>query len=162
MGLFDRLKKDKKSSITEEKYEIVKIYDIEFPFYIDLYKTDWDEENDNMIELGGKDAFEYLSSDNIEEVCLDFESSELHQYFDDLGGKIIQMKMRFLENGFIRLSVSAKDMFSEEEKQKLLKFISGQMSDGWGEGNFDYEKDTGETYSIRFWKYNDWSIGYIE
>ena len=43
----------------------------------------------------------------------------------------------------------------------VLEFITGQMSDGWGEGDFDFEKDTGEEYSIVFWKNKDWNIKYI-
>ena len=43
----------------------------------------------------------------------------------------------------------------------LLKDITGQLSDGWGEGDFEFEKDTGETYEIVFWKYEEWNINYV-
>ena len=68
------------------------------------------------------------------------------------------MQMQFLENGFIKITVSAVNSFSGDEIQELLNLLSGQMSDGWGEDNFDYEKETGERYEISFWKYNDWNI----
>ena len=69
--------------------------------------------------------------------------------------------MKFLANGHIRLSALVNEIFSETEKQKLLDLITGQMSDGWGEGDFDFEKNTGETYSISFWKNKNWNIKYI-
>ena len=41
MGLFDRFKKSKE----QENNNIVQIYNIKFPFHINLYKIDFDEEN---------------------------------------------------------------------------------------------------------------------
>ena len=47
-------------------------------------------------------------------------------------------------------------------KKELLKFISGQMSDGCGEGNFDYLNENEDKYNVTFWKYNDWKYGIWE
>lgn len=146
----------------QENNNIVETYNIKFPFYIDLYKIDFDEEKgDKPIELTGEDAYKILTQDDIEGICFDFESSELYQYWDRLGKKIINMQMQILENGFIKIIVSVRHVLSDDEKQELLNLLSGQMSDGWGEGNFDYEKETGERYEVRFWKYSDWNIDFL-
>lgn len=69
--------------------------------------------------------------------------------------------MQFLENGFIKITVSVSDNLTDDDKQKLLKLISGQMSDGWGEGNFEYTNENNNEYRVIFWKYNDWNIEFI-
>ena len=48
-----------------------------------------------------------------------------------------------------------------KQKQELLSLITGQMSDGWGEGNFDYLSDNNDRYNVIFWKYNNWNINFI-
>ena len=158
MGLFDKFK-NKNSNIAEAIKEVVEIYNIEFPFYVDVDDIDCDEEKST--ELYGEEAFNYLSSEDMNGICLCFENSELYKCFNDIGRKIINIKMKFLANGHIRLSALVNEIFSETEKQKLLDLITGQMSDGWGEGDFDFEKNTGETYSISFWKNKNWNIKYI-
>jgi hypothetical protein len=159
MGLFDKFK-NKNSNIAKAIKEVVAIYNIEFPFYVDVYDIDCDEEKST--ELYGEKAFNYLSAEDMNGICLYFENSELYKYFNDISRKIINIKMNFLSDGHIRLSTSVNESFSETEKQKLLDLITGQMSDGWGEGDFDFEKNTGETYSISFWKNKNWNIKYID
>lgn len=159
MGLFDKFKK---KNITSEKNNIVEDYNVKFPFYVNVYKKDFNEESgDEPIELKEEEAYKFLTNDKIEEICFDFESSELYQYWDGLNKKIVNMKMQFLENGFIKVTIFVRDNLTDDDKQKLLKLISGQMSDGWGEGNFEYTNENNNEYRVIFWKYNDWNIEYI-
>lgn len=164
MGLFNLFKNDKENNIDKETRndDIVEIYNIEFPFYVNLYKKDFNEDNgDEPIELKEDEAFGILTNDNIEDICYDFESSELYQYWEYLGKKIVNMKMKFLEKGYIQISVSVRERLNDTEKQELLSLIAGQMSDGWGEGNFDYLRDNNDRYNVIFWKYNNWNINFI-
>ena len=94
-------------------------------------------------------------------ICLDFENSDLYKYFNELSEKIVNMKMKFLENGYINITIFVRDRLLDEEKQMLLKDITGQLSDGWGKGDFEFERDTGETYEIVFWKYEEWNLNYV-
>ena len=71
------------------------------------------------------------------------------------------MKMQFLEKGYIEISISVREKLNDTEKQELLNLITGQMSDGWGEGNFDYLSDNNDKYNVIFWKYNNWNINFI-
>ena len=166
MGLFNLFKDNKvtKNNIEEQTRndDIVEVYNTEFPFYVNLYKKDFNEDSDDEpIELKGNEAYRILTNDNIEDICYDFESCELYQYWDDLSKKIINMKMQFLEKGYIEISISVREKLNDTEKQELLNLITGQMSDGWGEGNFDYLSDNNDRYNVIFWKYNNWNINFI-
>jgi hypothetical protein len=93
----------------------------------------------------------------------DFNESELVQYFDkadELG--VIDMKVvddRF-ENGKFTIAVTATKELSEEELAEVEDYISGQCSDGWGEG---FEQQDIEGYSVSAWwnddnKYGEYKI----
>jgi hypothetical protein len=71
------------------------------------------------------------------------------------------MEMEFTENGYIDVIISVREVWSEEEKQILLNKISGQLSDGWGESEFEFKKESGEIYELVFWKSEDWNINYV-
>ena len=166
MGLFNLFKDNKAPKNSIEKVtstdDTLETYNIEFPFYVKLYKKDFNEDRgDEPIELKGNEAYKILENDNIEGICYDFESSELYQYWEDLSKKIINMKMQFLEKGYIKISVSVREKLNDTEKQELLSLITSQMSDGWGEGNFDYLSDNNDRYNVIFWEYNNWNINFI-
>jgi len=163
MGILDmfkkkNLKEENKNEMNKEDktYNVVETYTVKFPFFIDIEKEDCED-----VELSGNKAYEYLIKDEIEGICLSFENCEIHKYFDKIGEKIVKMKMQFLEDGYIKVSILVREKFLDDEKQKLLEFITGQMSDGWGEGDFDFENNNGEWYSIRFWKDKNWNIDFI-
>lgn len=159
MGLFNRVKKKEDST---DNNNIVEIYNIKFPFYVNLYNKNFDEESgDEPLELKAEEAYRILNKDDIEAMCSDFENSELYKYCNELDKKIANMQMQFVENGFIKIIVYVKESLNDNEKKELLKFISEQMSDGWGEGNFDYLNENEEKYNVIFWKYNDWNIDFI-
>ena len=141
---------------------VTETYNVQFPFFVNVFKTGYDEENgDEPLELKGKEAYDFLNNEDVEMICLDFENSDLYKYFNELSEKIVNMKMKFLENGYINITISVRDRLLDEEKQMLLKDITGQLSDGWGEGDFEFEKDNGECYEIIFWKYEDWNIDLV-
>ena len=56
----------------QENNNVVETYKIKFPFHVNLYKINSDEE-DKPTELDGIKAYEYLTKDDIEGVCYDFE-----------------------------------------------------------------------------------------
>ena len=166
--VLDRTYDNNNKKIIEEKRvnltsnNVTETYNVQFPFFVNVFKTGYDEENgDEPLELKGKEAYDFLNNEDVEMICLDFENSDLYKYFNELSEKIVNMKMKFLENGYINITISVRDRLLDEEKQMLLKDITGQLSDGWGEGDFEFEKDTGETYEIVFWKYEEWNINYV-
>ena len=65
--------------------------------------------------------------------------------------------MTFIETWGIHVTVSAKEDLSETEKEELLKFIQGQLSDGWGEDDFSFNRN-GTTYNLLFWDNTGWYI----
>lgn len=144
MGLFNLLKK---------KDECFCKYVIEFPFKAC-------ELNDTTKEMSGVDAFKYLNEDKKKDICSNFEYSNLQNYFDDIGKKIIDMKMSFIIKGVIHIEVFMREDLDEISKEKLLGFIKGQLSDGWGEDEFCFSKH-GTKYQLLFWNNDDWYIKYI-
>ncbi len=94
----------------------------------------------------------------------DFNESELVQYFDkadELG--VIDMKVvddRF-ENGKFTIAVTATKELSEEELSEVEDYISGQCSDGWGEG-FEQQPIVNDYYVSTWWsdddKYGEYKI----
>lgn len=166
--VLDKTYDNNNKKIIEEKRvnltsnNVTETYNVQFPFFVNVFKTDYDEENgDEPLELKGTEAYNFLNDEDIETVSLNLKNSDLYKYFNGVGKKIVNMEMKFLENGYINITVSVKDILSDEEKQMLLKDITGQLSDGWGEGDFEFERDTGETYEIVFWKYEEWNINYV-
>ena len=155
-----KINEEKRVNLTSNN--VTETYNVQFPFFVNVFKTDYDEENgDEPLELKGKEAYDFLNNEDVEMICLDFENSDLYKYFNELSEKIVNMKMKFLENGYINITIFVRDRLLDEEKQMLLKDITGQLSDGWGEGDFEFERDTGETYEIVFWKYEEWNINYV-
>ena len=166
--VLDRTYDNNNKKIIEEKRvnltsnNVTETYNVQFPFFVNVFKTGYDEENgDEPLELKGKEAYDFLNNEDVEMICLDFENSDLYKYFNELSEKIVNMKMKFLENGYINITISVRDRLLDEEKQMLLKDITGQLSDGWGEGDFEFDKDNGECYEIIFWKYEDWNIDLV-
>ena len=137
----------KKNRVNLTSNNVLETYNVQFPFFVNVFKTDYDEENgDEPLELKGTEAYNFLNDEDIENVSLNSKNGDLYKDFNGVGEKIVNMEMKFLENGYINITVSVKDILSDEEKQILLKDITGQLSDGWGEGDFEFERDTGETY----------------
>lgn len=129
-------------------------YVIEFPFKAH-------EENDVSKVVSGIETFKYLTTNKKDKICNNFEYSNLQDYFDDVGNKIINMKMNFIESGIIHIKVFAKEDLSAINKEKLLTFIKGQLSDGWGEEGFSFRKN-GINYELIFWDNNNWYIKYVD
>ena len=128
-------------------------YTIEFPIY--AY-----EENDTSKIIQGTDVFKYLSENKKKDVCDNFEYSNLQAYFGDIGKKILNMKMNFIENGVIHIEVYLKEELSDIDKDKLLAYIKGQLSDGWGEEEISFRKNSIK-YELMFWNNENWYIKYI-
>ena len=125
MGLFNLFKDNKAPKNNIEKVtstnDTLETYNIEFPFYVNLYKKDFNEENgDEPIELKGNEAYRILTNENIEDICYDFESSELYKYWEDLNSKIINMKMQILEKGYIQISVSVREKLNDTQYKPNL------------------------------------------
>ena len=144
MGLLNLLKKKDKCFCK---------YVIEIP--LKAYELD-----DTSKEISGIEVFKYLQESTKEDVCNNFEYSNLQNYFGDIGKRIINMKMNFIENGVIHIEVFMREELPETGKEDLLGLIRGQLSDGWGESEFCFSKDDTE-YQLLFWSNDDWYIKYI-
>ncbi len=149
--------KEEKNMTNLSSHDTLESCIVEFPFFVNVYKND-DEE---PLELKGSDAYNFLNNNDIEMVVTNFKNSYLYNYFNDIGKKIVSMEMEFTENGYIDVIISVREVLSEEEKQILLNKISGQLSDGWGESEFEFKKESGEIYELVFWKSEDWNINYV-
>ena len=66
------------------------------------------------------------------------------------------MKLHINSNGTCKIFITTIEELQTEEKEYILKFVSGQASDGLGEGNFDYTDKDNNDYHVSFWN-NDGS-----
>ena len=77
--------------------------------------------------------------------------------------KLQDMQMFICKDGTCKVFISIFEELTESEKEYLLEFVKGQASDGWGEGNFDFEDNNGKYFRVAFWRNDsDWYIKYID
>lgn len=151
----DNSKKTKEKSINT--------YIIESPFY--GYKVLETENGEEWKYFTGKEVYNWLSNDDIDGINWSWNSNNIVEYISNvsLKKKISDIQLYLNKNGTCRFFVEVLEELSEVDKKLIINFIKGQLSDGWGEGNFDYEDEKGEKFKLSFWK-NDgsWYIKYIE
>ena len=141
--------------------EIAKTYKMEFPFRGSL-----GEDTENYVS--GKDVYSHLSPEDADGIKSSWVGSEMIQYIDNDGlkNKLIDMVLTLKGDGVCRLIIGASEDLTEEDKARLKDYITGQVADGWGEGDYDftYSKEDGSNTpcTISFW-WNDssWYIKYL-
>ena len=134
-------------------------YIIEFPYY------GVRENNDEMEYFNGKDTYQWFNQKIIDSIEWAWNCENMAMYISDekIKNKISDMKLHINSNGTCRIFITTIEELQKEEKEYILKFVSGQASDGLGEGNFDYTDKDNNDYHVSFWN-NDgsWYIKYVE
>jgi len=159
--LVNKVKK-KKLNIRKNKLppkNTLKPYVIEFPFY--GVRCDEDVEEERYFE--GKEAYECLNDSIIDAINISWNGSNMQNFVaeEELKKKLKDMQLFICKDGTCKIIISIFEELTAEEKEYLLEFVKGQASDGWGEGDFDFEDSNGKLFSVIFWK-NDsnWYIKY--
>ncbi len=141
--------------------EILKTYVIEFPFYGVKGSSEGQEEN----FFDGKEAYQWINDSDRQAIESSWNENDMISFIEDkqLKGKIQASYLYVCDDGTCKIIVSIYEELTETEKEVLLNFVKGQASDGWGEGNFDFEDGSNNSYRVSFWRYNsNWYIKYRE
>ena len=121
------------------------------------WEEDWSESDEYGMPLDGTELADY--EEVIREELERYGEDDLMQYFD--GSESIQGKIQSavvtIENkdgilyGCTKLELN--EFLSQEELQEFTEYITGQYSDGWGEGfeQRDIEVDGG-ILNVHFWQ----------
>ena len=121
------------------------------------WEEDWSESDEYGMPLDGTELADY--EEVIREELKRYGEDDLMQYFD--GSESIQGKIQSavvtIENkdgilyGCTKLELN--ELLSQEELQEFTEYITGQYSDGWGEGfeQRDIEVDGG-ILNVHFWQ----------
>lgn len=153
----------KVDNLQKKKEKSIDTYIIESPFY--GYKVLEIDNGEEWKYFTGKEVYNWLSNDDIDGINWSWNSNNIVEYISNVGlkKKISDIQLYLNKNGTCRFFVEVLEELSEVDKNLIINFIKGQLSDGWGEGNFDYEDEKGEKFELSFWK-NDgsWNIKYIE
>lgn len=173
MGIFDIFKKK------EEQKEVIASYTIEFPYRGKIESEDIDDDE----YITGEDVYLYLDQDSIDGINSSWNDSDMAGYIDnnDIKNKINNMELSIKEKGLCNVYIRTYEELTNEDKEYLLNYVKGQVSDGWGEGDFDYIYDSESkelyfyldsqekakekkciSFSIEFWWYDgNWYIKYV-
>ncbi len=141
--------------------DTLKSYIIEFPFYGVKGAGDLAEET----YFDGKKAFKWFDDSIIDAINISWNGSNMIDFISEkkLKKKLQDMQMFICEDGTCKVFISIFEELAKSEKKYLLEFVKGQASDGWGEGNFDFEDNIGKYFRVTFWRNDsDWYIKYID
>ena len=134
-------------------------------FYFPLTIQMEDEDCEDLFEVSSSSVRWF--EDEIQEAIDDYQSDiNMTQYLcddnDEIQHKLISAKWGVeTMNGDIygRVDFKLKESFTDEETQLVKKAVSGQNSDGMGEGFEQYPITLdGEDYYVSFWNSDDYFI----
>lgn len=153
----------KPNKIKMPKVKSIDTYIVETPFY--GFKVQENESNEEWKYFSGEEVYKWLSKEDIDGINWSWNNDNMVEYISNLNlkKKLSSINLYINKNGTCRFFVKVIEELNDEEKNQIINFISGQVSDGWGEGDFSYEDSNGETFELSFWKNdNSWYIKYIE
>jgi len=111
------------------------------------------------------DDADYSTNGAIEaiNIRLGCDETDLAEYLDNLKDVVTSITMTAHEgtdgNIVSHTTCAVTRELSSKEMNNLTDYITGQFSDGWGEG---FEQDAlsvdGEAVYAKFWDYEDWQI----
>ena len=132
-------------------------------------EPDWEDESYNEYEgypLDGHELLEYETAirDAVENDTRDF-GGDLMQYYhedDSVRNKVVTAVPSIEVHGNKLcgcLTVELKETLRDDEQTVLCNYISGQYSDGWGEGFEQREIDVGNgKLYVHFWQDHDFEL----
>lgn len=152
-----------------KEQKIMKLY---MPLTVTTYEIDneygYRETLNEPLELGNYEIVEYIDEilDAIERDTLPDEIYRglMHYYDgkDSVNGKVEKYEFSVEMVGDELMGVAVLTLnadLNSQELQKIKDDVTGQASDGWGEGfeQREIETDIGDIY-VSFWNYRDWFI----
>ncbi|OLS03560.1 antirestriction protein ArdA [Tissierella creatinophila] len=144
--------------------------------YMPLTVTTYDIENDygyreslnEPLELGNYEIVDYIDEihEAIERDTLPEEKERglMHYYdeHDSVNGKVAkyEFSVEMVDDELMGVAIlTLNDDLTTKELEKIKGCVTGQVSDGWGEGfeQREISTDIGDIY-VSFWNYKDWFI----
>ena len=137
---------------------------LEMKLYVPLEVTMYDEEEDHEYEVDGMDYYHSIK-EKVSQSVRDCDERGLAEYFwedDKCRNKVYSIKpdVEVRNNRIMGVAVIKMTKPLIEEELELLKdYVSGQFSDGWGEGfeQHEIEVGNGEIY-VHFWNSENYYI----
>ena len=132
-------------------------------------EPDWEDESYNEYEgypMGGHDLLQYADAvdEAVKKDIADF-NGDLMQYYhedDSVRSKVVSAvpSVEICCNKLCGcLTVELKETLLDDEQTILCNYISGQYSDGWGEGFEQREIDVGDgKLYVHFWQDHDFEL----
>ena len=132
-------------------------------------EPDWEDESYNEYEgcpLDGHDLLQYADAvdEAVKKDIADF-NGDLMQYYhedDSVRSKVVSAvpSVKICGNKLCGcLTVELKETLLDDEQTVLCNYISGQYSDGWGEGFEQREIDVGDgKLYVHFWQDHDFEL----
>ena len=132
-------------------------------------EPDWENESYNEYEdcpLDGHDLLQYADAvdEAVKKDIADF-NGDLMQYYhedDSVRSKVVSAvpSVKICGNKLCGcLTVELKETLLDDEQTVLCNYISGQYSDGWGEGFEQREIDVGDgKLYVHFWQDHDFEL----
>ena len=132
-------------------------------------ESDWEDESYNEYEgypMDGHDLLQYADAvdEAVKKDIADF-NGDLMQYYhedDSVRSKVVSAvpSVKICGNKLCGcLTVELKETLLDDEQTVLCNYISGQYSDGWGEGfeQREIEVEDGKLY-VHFWQDHDFEL----
>lgn len=152
-----------------KEQKTMKLY---MPLTVTTYEIDneygYRETLNEPLELGNYEIVEYID-EILDAIERDKLPNEIHRglmhYYDgkdSVNGKVEKYEFSVEVVGDELMGVAVltlNDDLNSQELQKIKDDVTGQASDGWGEGfeQREIETDIGDIY-VSFWNYRDWFI----
>ena len=132
-------------------------------------EPDWEDESYNEYEgcpLNGHDLLQYADAVNeaVKKDIADFNGDLMQYYHEDdfVRRKVVSAvpSVEICGNKLCGcLTVELKETLLDDEQTVLCNYISGQYSDGWGEGFEQHEISVGDgKLYVHFWQDHDFEI----
>ena len=132
-------------------------------------EPDWEDESYNEYEgcpLNGHDLLQYADAVNeaVKKDIADFNGDLMQYYHEDdfVRRKVVSAvpSVEICDNKLCGcLTVELKEPLLDDEQTVLCNYITGQYSDGWGEGFEQREIDVGDgKLYVHFWQDHDFEL----